>query len=583
MRMTTEEAFVKVLQMHGIEHAFGIIGSALMPISDLFPKAGITFWDVAHESNGGHHGRRLHARRPARWRCALPRTGRASPTSSRRSKTAYWNHTPMLLVTPQAANSTIGQGGFQEVEQMALLPRHGLLPGGGARPVAHRGSAEPRHLQGQSPVGAGSDQRAARITGRRSSISACRRSSSSSVRPGAPRRSRRRRGCCRRRSSRSILSAPAWCSPTRSRTAPPWQRSSTRRSAPTTSTTTASRHRTGWPWARSATTDRRQPWSSSPRPTWSWRSGTRLNPFSTLPGYGIDYWPKQAKIIQVDINADRIGLTKPVAVGICGDAGLVARPSWLSCRRTRVMRDARSARRSSTRAVRLGCSSSPRWITRMTIPARPGTTARARGSLGIPLVLGAGQVGSYVAESLVCEANDITVVDTDAERLNPLQDRLDLRTVVGNAAHPSDAGAGRHARCRHAAGGDAKRRSQPGGLQAGRQPVQHPDQDRAHPRRRLPGAPGDVLARIILRRFLHLPGADPHRLHRQADRVSRGAAGAGICRRARVSLVAVRAFEAARWWASRCRLSAHAHAASRYARGGHFPPGQPDHSRRATR
>ena len=53
MRMTTEEAFVKVLQMHGIEHAFGIIGSAFMPISDLFPKAGITFWDCAHESNGG--------------------------------------------------------------------------------------------------------------------------------------------------------------------------------------------------------------------------------------------------------------------------------------------------------------------------------------------------------------------------------------------------------------------------------------------------------------------------------------------------------------------------------------------------
>ncbi len=52
--------------------------------------------------------------------------------------------------------------------------------------------------------------------------------------------------------------------------------------------------------------------------------GTRLNPFSTLPGYGIDYWPKNAKIIQVDINADRIGLTKPVTVGICGDAKLVA-------------------------------------------------------------------------------------------------------------------------------------------------------------------------------------------------------------------------------------------------------------------
>ena len=52
--------------------------------------------------------------------------------------------------------------------------------------------------------------------------------------------------------------------------------------------------------------------------------GTRLNPFSTLPGYGMEYWPNDAKLIQVDINPDRIGLTKPVAVGIIGDAKLVA-------------------------------------------------------------------------------------------------------------------------------------------------------------------------------------------------------------------------------------------------------------------
>jgi sulfoacetaldehyde acetyltransferase len=52
--------------------------------------------------------------------------------------------------------------------------------------------------------------------------------------------------------------------------------------------------------------------------------GTRLNPFSTLPGYGIDYWPKDAAIIQVDMNPNRIGLTKPVSVGIAGDAKKVA-------------------------------------------------------------------------------------------------------------------------------------------------------------------------------------------------------------------------------------------------------------------
>ena len=53
------------------------------------------------------------------------------------------------------------------------------------------------------------------------------------------------------------------------------------------------------------------------------------------------------------------------------------------------------------------------------------------------IILGAGQVGSTVAESLVSEANDITVVDLDGDKLKLLQDRLDLRTLVGNASHPS--------------------------------------------------------------------------------------------------------------------------------------------------
>ncbi|HPU80293.1 Trk system potassium transporter TrkA, partial [Accumulibacter sp.] len=53
------------------------------------------------------------------------------------------------------------------------------------------------------------------------------------------------------------------------------------------------------------------------------------------------------------------------------------------------------------------------------------------------VILGAGQVGASVAESLASENNDITVVDNDHERLAHLQDRLDLQTVVGNAAYPS--------------------------------------------------------------------------------------------------------------------------------------------------
>src|SRR6056297_4271225 len=120
MKMTTEEAFVKTLQRHGIQHAFGIIGSAFMPISDIFPKAGITFWDCAHEGSGGMMADG-YTRATGKMSMMIAQNGPGITNFVTAVKTAYWNHTPLLLVTPQAANKTIGQGGFQEVEQMKLF------------------------------------------------------------------------------------------------------------------------------------------------------------------------------------------------------------------------------------------------------------------------------------------------------------------------------------------------------------------------------------------------------------------------------------------------------------------------------
>ncbi|MFY9247941.1 MAG: NAD-binding protein, partial [Burkholderiaceae bacterium] len=53
------------------------------------------------------------------------------------------------------------------------------------------------------------------------------------------------------------------------------------------------------------------------------------------------------------------------------------------------------------------------------------------------IILGAGRVGESVAESLVSERNDITMIDHDGDRLRALEDRFDLQGVVGNGAHPS--------------------------------------------------------------------------------------------------------------------------------------------------
>merc|ERR1719453_1723084 len=120
IRMTTEEAFVKVLQKHKIDNIFGIIGSAMMPISDLFPEAGIKFWDCAHEYNAGMMADG-YSRATGKMSVMIAQNGPGITNFVTPVKTAYWNHTPLLLITPQAANKTIGQGGFQEVEQMAMF------------------------------------------------------------------------------------------------------------------------------------------------------------------------------------------------------------------------------------------------------------------------------------------------------------------------------------------------------------------------------------------------------------------------------------------------------------------------------
>ena len=322
MKMTTEEAFVKVLQMHGIEHSFGIIGSAFMPISDLFPRAGIKFWDVAHECNGGIMADG-YTRATGKMSMCIAQNGPGITNFVTPVKTAYWNHTPLLLVTPQAANKTIGQGGFQEVEQMALFrdmvcyqeevrdPSRIAEVLNRVITKAHRGSAPaqinvprdfwtqvididlPEVVNIERPQG-GADaiaNAAAMLSDAEFPVILSMALVLFSAGPSV-----------RLEDLAERLDAPVCSGYQHNDSFPAVIR---------------------WPVARSATmapgchgTDRQADVVLA--------LGTRLNPFSTLPGYGIDYWPKDAKIIQVDINSDRIGLTKKVTVGICGDAKSVA-------------------------------------------------------------------------------------------------------------------------------------------------------------------------------------------------------------------------------------------------------------------
>lgn len=314
---------MKVLQHRGISNAFGIIGSAMMPISDLFPAAGIKFWDAAHEYTAGMMSDG-YTRSTGRMSMMIAQNGPGITNFVTPVKTAYWNHTPLLLVTPQAANKTIGQGGFQEVEQMAMFRDCVCYQEEVRDPTriaevlnrviekAIRNSAPaqiniPRdmwtkvvdielpagvHLE-RSPGGAQSVATAAELLSQ-AKFPVLLNGAGVILSEGGMEASQK---------LAEKLSAAVCCN---------------------------YQHNDAFPGSHSlyagplGYNGSKAAMELISKADVVLALGTRLNPFSTLPGYGLDYWPKQAKLIQVDINEARIGLTKPVAVGIQGDAALVA-------------------------------------------------------------------------------------------------------------------------------------------------------------------------------------------------------------------------------------------------------------------
>ncbi|SNT28009.1 sulfoacetaldehyde acetyltransferase [[Luteovulum] sphaeroides subsp. megalophilum] len=323
MRMTTEEAFVKVLQMHGIEHAFGIIGSAMMPVSDLFPKAGITFWDCAHETNAGLMADGF-TRSTGKMSMAIAQNGPGVTGFVTPVKTAYWNHTPLLLVTPQAANKTIGQGGFQEMEQMRLFAdcvcyQEEVRDASRIPEVLNRVILQAWRNSAPAQINIPRDMWTQVIDVELPQIVAFERPAGGEEAVAE---------AARLLSGARFPVILSGAGVVLSGAIPDLARLAERLDAPVASNY---QHNDSFPGSHPLAVGplgyngSKAAMELIARADVVLALGTRLNPFSTLPGYGIDYWPREAKIIQVDINADRIGLTKKVTVGIQGDAAKVAR------------------------------------------------------------------------------------------------------------------------------------------------------------------------------------------------------------------------------------------------------------------
>jgi len=322
-KMTPSEAFVETLVAQGVTDVFGIVGSAYMDALDLFPQAGIRFISVAHEQGGGHMADG-YARVSGRHGVCIAQNGPGITNFVTSTAAAFWAHSPVVVVTPETGSMTLGLGGFQETEQLPIfskITKYQAHVNNRARMAELTGRAFDRAMHEMGPAqlniprdffygdieceiprplaierGAGGetslDQAAALLAQAQFPVILA----GGGIVMGdtqadavalaellqAP--------VCASYLHNDAFPArhPLWCGPL------------------------------GYQGSKAAM-------KLIARADVVLALGTRLGPFGTLPQHGLDYWPKEAKIIQIDADPRMLGLVKPISVGICGDAGAAAR------------------------------------------------------------------------------------------------------------------------------------------------------------------------------------------------------------------------------------------------------------------
>ncbi len=321
-RMTPSEAFVETMVAHGVTHIFGIMGSAFMDAMDIFEPAGIRFIPVVHEQ-GAAHMADGYSRVSGRQGVVTGQNGPGISNCVTAIAAAYWAHSPVVIVTPETGSMGIGLGGFQEANQLPMFEEftkyqaHVNNPKRMAeltgrcfdRALSEMGPTqlniprdffygdidvaipEPIHID-RGPGGEASLNAAAELLrsatlpviiagGGVVNANGVQECKALAERLGAP-------------VVNSYLhndsfpaSHPLWCGPL------------------------------GYQGSKAGM-------NLISRADVVLALGTRLGPFGTLPQYGMEYWPEDAKIIQVDADHKMLGLVKNISVGICGDAKAAA-------------------------------------------------------------------------------------------------------------------------------------------------------------------------------------------------------------------------------------------------------------------
>jgi sulfoacetaldehyde acetyltransferase len=352
-RMTPSEAFVETLVAQGVDTMFGIMGSAFMDAMDIFEPAGIRLISVVHEQGAGHMADG-YARASGRHGVVIGQNGPGISNCVTAIAAAYWAHSPVVLITPETGTMGIGLGGFQEANQLPMFEEFTKYQGHVNNPKRmaeytarcfDRAHSElgptqlniPRDLfYGEINCEIPKPMRLDRGPGGAASLQAAAELIAAAKNPVLI-------------SGGGVVMGEAWAE------------------------CIALAERLGCPVVNSYQHNDSFPAS---HPQWCGplgyqgsqagmkliaqadvviALGTRLGPFGTLPQYGMDYWPKHAKIVQIDADHKMLGLVKKIDVGICGDAKAAAaallqllaqRP--LACDATRAERAARTAAEKAT-------------------------------------------------------------------------------------------------------------------------------------------------------------------------------------------------------------------------------------------
>ena len=318
MKMTPSEAFVETMVSNNVTDMFGIMGSAFMDAMDIFAPAGIRLIPVVHEQ-GAAHMADGYSRVSGRHGVVIGQNGPGISNCVTAVAAAFWAHSPVVVITPETGTMGMGLGGFQEANQLPMFQEftkyqgHVNNPNRMAEYTARcfdraRSEMGPTQLNiprdyfyGEIDVEIPKPARLDRGPGGDASLTEAAELLAQANNPVIVSGGGVVMGDaveeCKMLAER--LGAPVvnsylhndsfpashelWCGPL------------------------------GYQGSKAAM-------RIISKADVVLALGTRLGPFGTLPQHGMDYWPKDAKIIQVDADNKMLGLVKKISVGICGDA-----------------------------------------------------------------------------------------------------------------------------------------------------------------------------------------------------------------------------------------------------------------------